>query len=438
MTKKTFFWFRRDLRLKDNVGLLHALKSEFPVIPVFFFDPHILGKLKDKKDKRVTFLHDTLLNIKEELNEKGSDLLVIYDKPENGWKKLIESYDIDTVFANEDYEPYALKRDERIAALLKKSSIELSLHKDQCIFAKNDILKADGTPYTVYTPYKRRWYENLKEDSLNPVATTRYHKNFAQVPKHIKKSKMITMKEMGFERADMPELPFSIKSDLVRHYEQRRDIPALDATSRLGIHLRFGTVSVRKCASVGRELSQTWLDELIWREFFMQILFHFPHVVDAPFKSKYEKIPWINDKNQFKVWCEGKTGYPFVDAGMRELNETGFMHNRVRMIVASFLVKHLLIDWRWGEKYFAEKLLDFELSANNGNWQWAAGTGCDAAPYFRIFNPMTQIKKFDKDYEYIQKWVPEYGTPAYPHPMVEHKMAYARAKETYKRGLDLA
>jgi len=427
-----FFWYRRDLRLKDNVGLRAALRSENPVIPLFIFDPAILDKLDDKNDKRVTFIYDTLNDMKKELQEKGSDLLVFYGEPEKVWNDLTEKYSIGEVFTNEDYEPYARKRDEKISTLLKGKGISFSLHKDQCIFSKNDILKADGKPYTVYTPYKRRWYEHLKEDSLNPVATTRYHKNFS----HLKKSKMITLKEMGFERAEMPSLPFSIKSDLVKHYEERRNIPSLDATSRLGIHLRFGTVSVRKCSSVGRELSQCWLDELIWREFFMQILYHFPHVQNAPFKAKYEKIPWLNDEENFEKWCHGQTGYAFVDAGMRELNETGFMHNRVRMIVASFLVKHLLIDWRWGERYFAKKLLDYELSANNGNWQWAAGTGCDAAPYFRIFNPITQIKKFDKDYEYIQKWVPEYGSPAYPQPIVEHKMAYNRAKETYKRGLD--
>ncbi len=422
------FWFRRDLRLDDNHALYRALKSGKPILPIFIFDTNILAKLKDKDDKRVNFIHQSLIKLKEKIQNKGSDLKTLHGTPLETWKQLIQKYNIHSVYTNEDYEPYAIKRDQAIAKLLEKNNINFYTYKDQVIFSKNDILKKDGTPYTVYTPYKRKWYESLESDSFTAFNTRRSLQNFY----HVKTDKIIELNQLGFSRVDFKFPTARIKTNQLQDYDQTRDIPALNSTSHLGLHLRFGTVSIRKCASIAMNINKTWLDELIWREFFMQITFHFPHVEKAPFKGKYKKIKWRNNKTEFKKWCNGKTGYPLVDAGMRELNATGFMHNRVRMVTASFLVKHLLIDWRWGEKYFAQKLLDFDLAANNGNWQWVAGTGCDAAPYFRIFNPTTQIKRFDPEYKYIKKWVPEFGSKKYPMPIVEHKRAYNRALLAYK------
>jgi deoxyribodipyrimidine photo-lyase len=432
MNKKvSIFWFRRDLRLKDNVGLMYALKGEFPVLSIFIFDTTILDKLKDKRDQRVTFIYKALEKIKVELNDLGSDLQVYHGNPEYIWKELLNKYDVQVVYANEDYEPNAIKRDKKIEKLLSQHQRHLHLYKDQCIFAKDDVLKNDGTPYTVYTPYKNKWREKLTPKDIASVKTLKYKDNFLS----LKKEKMLTLADIGFKETQVLNKKTSINKDIITLYDKQRDLPYIEGTSLMGVHLRFGTVSVRRCAQIGLELNQTWLDELIWREFFMQILYHFPHVVTKSFKEKYEKIKWLNNNDQFKMWCEGKTGYPLVDAGMRELNATGHMHNRVRMLTASFLVKHLLIDWRWGEKYFASKLMDYDQSANNGNWQWAAGTGCDAAPYFRIFNPYTQQKKFDPEFVYIKKWVPEYGTDDYPHEIVEHKMGRDRALMTYKQGL---
>ncbi|MCB9062214.1 MAG: deoxyribodipyrimidine photo-lyase [Halobacteriovoraceae bacterium] len=430
--KYTIFWFRRDLRIEDNIGLHYALKSEFPVVPVFIFDKHILEKLHSKKDLRVQFIHDTLLVLKKDLNMLGSDLIVFHDSPIDAWKKILEKYNVTNVFTNEDYEPDAIKRDNEIEQLLGKMDVVFHSFKDQCIFAKDEILKKNGTPYTVYTPYKNKWYELLTPKAIASIINRPLFKNFAQ----LSSTSFPSLNSIGFEKCEPFDLVKSIKTKIIKEYDLKRDLPALNATSHLSLHLRFGTVSVRKCAQVGLEINKTWLNELIWREFFMQILFHYPNVVKGPFKEKYSNIQWINDKSQFKKWREGKTGYPLVDAGMRELNQTGFMHNRVRMLTASFLVKHLLIDWRWGEKYFAEKLLDFDLSANNGNWQWVAGTGCDAAPYFRIFNPEIQLKKFDKNFDYVKKWIPEFGTSKYPEKMIDHQYAYQRALLAYKEALN--
>lgn len=433
MSKINIFWFRRDLRLEDNIGLYHCSESELPFLPVFIFDPVILKKLPEKNDARVQYIHTALSSIKEKLQENGSDLRVYFDTPKQAFEKILEEFDVEAVYTNEDYEPYATKRDKQIQSLLKKNNIEFHKFKDQCIFAKEDILKKDGRPYTVYTPFKNSWYAKLEPKHLMSVS------NKAGLKKLLKTEPkpMLDLADLGFNQTEVSNKIKTIRKKIINSYKETRDIPSLAATSMLGLHLRFGTVSVRKCAQVGYHAEEkTWLSELIWREFFMQILYHFPHVIDEPFKAKYEGIKWLNSKKDFKKWCEGKTGYPLVDAGMRELNTTGHMHNRVRMVTASFLVKHLLIDWRWGEKYFAGKLLDYDLSANNGNWQWVAGTGCDAAPYFRIFNPETQQKKFDPDYEYIKKWVPEYGTDSYPERMVDHKMAYNRALLTYKLGIN--
>lgn len=425
MNKINIFWFRRDLRLEDNVGLYHALNSGLKVIPIFIFDTEILNKLDNKSDKRVDYIHQVLEKINKELNNHNSGLKTYQGKPFEIFKKLTKDFDIDTVFCNRDYEPQAIKRDLEIADFLEKSNIKFTDFKDQVIFEKNDILKSDNSPYTVFTPYSRKWKEKLENIEIYTTDFT----NFFQLKDPID---ILSLKDIGFKKTEIEFRKPSLDQKIIESYHEYRDFPALDHTTHLGIALRFGTISVRECVNYALKYSETWLNELIWREFFMQILFHFPYVVSQCFKMKYENIPWRNNEEEFQAWCEGRTGYPIVDAGIRELNETGFMHNRVRMITASFLTKHLLIDWRWGEAYFAEKLLDYDLSANNGNWQWAAGCGCDAAPYFRIFNPEEQTKKFDKDHHYIKKWLPEnYNENA----IVEHKKARERALKTYKDAL---
>lgn len=428
MAKINVFWFRRDLRLGDNHGLYRCSESVGSFLPIFIFDKNIIDILPDRKDPRVSFIHETLTQMKEKCQEHGSDLKVFYGDPEDIFKQLTKDFDISAVYANEDYEPYAIKRDTKIGKLLKKDGIEFHTFKDQVIFAKDDVVKDNKQPYLVYTPFKNKWMK-----TLTPKDYGSYRNKLDNLLK-IKNEKMITLKEMNFEPTEI-EIPNRvIKQKILENYGKDRDFPAIeDGTTRLGIHLRFGTLSVRKAVQVAiQQEDKTWLSELVWREFFMQILYHYPHAAKKAFKEKYENIKWLNNKKDFKAWCEGKTGYPLVDAGMRELNATGHMHNRVRMVAASFLVKHLLIDWRWGEKYFADKLLDFDLSANNGNWQWVAGTGCDAAPYFRIFNPENQLKKFDKQQEYIKKWAPEYVDAVFEVPkIVDHKMAYDRALLTY-------
>ncbi|MFP3590453.1 cryptochrome/photolyase family protein [Chryseobacterium sp. SIMBA_038] len=428
MNKINIFWFRRDLRLEDNYGLYEALQSGVKVLPIFIFDREILDQLSDKKDKRVDYIHQALTEINQKLKEHGSGLKTFYGKPSDIFEKLTEEFDIDTVFCNRDYEPQAIKRDKKIAEFLTKKEIKFSSHKDQVIFEENDILKSDQTPYTIFTPYSKKWKENINKIEIENFKID--FKNFLPVktPENI-----LSLKEIGFEKTEFEFSKPSLDSKIIDTYDKNRDFPALDHTTHLGIALRFGTISVRKCVKFAQKHNEVWLSELIWREFFMQILFHFPHVVTQCFKKKYENIQWRNNEDEFKAWCEGNTGYPIVDAGMRQLNQTGFMHNRVRMVVASFLTKHLLIDWRWGEAYFAEKLLDYDLSANNGNWQWAAGCGCDAAPYFRIFNPEEQTKKFDKDLKYIKKWLPQ--DALLNRPIVDHKQARERALKTYKEGL---
>ncbi len=423
----TFFWFRRDLRLEDNVGLFHALESKYPVIPLFIFDDSILDNLP-KNDARVGFIHESLSKINQQLLKMGSSLLVKKGKTQEVWQVLLQEFDVKEVFFNKDYEPYAIKRDLVICELLEANKTIHFSFKDQVVFEEKEIVKADGLPYTVYTPYKNKWLE--KYNAMAPVqeydATEKFsnfHKNNFVFP---------TLEEIGFEESPIKVIPHNLKN--VSHYHETRDFPALDGTSHLSPHLRFGTVSIRKLVNWAARKNQVFLSELIWREFFMQILFSFPKVVTNNFKSAYDGIQWRNDEEDFKRWCSGTTGYPMVDAGMRELNETGYMHNRVRMVVASFLCKHLLIDWKWGEAYFAEKLLDFELAANVGNWQWAAGTGCDAAPYFRVFNPEIQLQKFDEKGIYIRKWIPEFDL-GYGKPMVDHAFARDRAIATYKAGI---
>lgn len=425
------FWYRRDLRLKDNAGLYHALKSGEKVQPIFIFDETILNKLENKNDKRVLFIHQTIVALKHELNDIGADLWVFYGKPLDIFKTLIQKHTIRSVFANRDYEPSAIKRDNEIKELLFASNIPFKSFKDQVIFDTNEVLKDDGTPYTVYTPYSKKWKTKLTNFYLKPYPTEKY---FHQL-NHSESTPLIALSEMGFKNFDFSFPSIEIKQGVIKAYEKNRDIPAINGTSKLSLHFRFGTISIREKAAKGQLLSEKWLNELIWRDFYSQILFHFPHVEKGAFKPAYDKIVWRNNEEEFKKWCEGKTGYPIVDAGMRELNTTGLMHNRVRMVVASFLTKHLLIDWRWGEAYFAEKLLDFDLASNNGGWQWAAGSGVDAAPYFRVFNPYLQTERFDPDLKYIKYWVPEYGTPEYPPAIVEHTFARNRCLQVYKEGL---
>ncbi|SHJ70579.1 cryptochrome/photolyase family protein [Pseudozobellia thermophila] len=428
------FWFRRDLRLDDNVGFLAALKGNSPVMPLFIFDKQILENLPED-DARVTFIYDNLQKMRKELQDRhDSSIALHYGSPKDVFKSLLEKYTIDCIYTNHDYEPYAKERDGEIRNFLEGHHIPLKTFKDQVIFEKDEIVKSDGDPYLVYTPYKNKWKGHFKaDDHLKIRYTSQFLGNL------VKNTRLPNLKlgDMGFKMSSIKVPDYTLTPSLVANYEKTRNFPAKEqGTSRLGPHLRFGTVSVRKMMKKAiAEKNEVFWSELIWREFFMQILYHFPHTVNESFKKKYDRIEWINDEKHFEKWKEGKTGYKLVDAGMRELNETGYMHNRVRMLAASFLCKHLLIDWRWGEAYFAEKLLDYEMSSNVGNWQWAAGSGVDAAPYFRIFNPMTQVDKFDKEKKYISKWVPEHDSATYPNKIVDHKEARERCLKVYKAAL---
>ncbi len=428
MNKISLFWFRRDLRLFDNHAFYKALQKG-NVLPIFIFDKNILNKLEDKNDQRVSFIYDEIKKLTSELEIYNSSLAVYYDNPLNVFKKLTQDFQIEALYYNHDYEPYAIERDKSVNQFLNSLNIPVFSFKDQVIFEKDDILKSDGKPYTIFTPYMRKWKEALIKQSLPAFSSE-------NLMAHLYKTdplKLLEIESMGFKKTkyNLPDRIIDI--DKIKNYQKYRDFPSIDGTSRLSLHLRFGTISIRQLVNNASELNETFLNELIWREFYMMILYHFPQVVDHSFKSQYEKIEWTNNEEHFNRWCEGKTGYPIVDAGIRELNETGFMHNRVRMITASFLTKHLLIDWRWGEAYFAQKLLDYELSSNNGGWQWAASTGCDAVPYFRIFSPDLQTKRFDPDLVYIKRWLPELNTSNYPKPIVDHQFARERAIKTYKK-----
>ena len=427
------FWFRRDLRLEDNTALMAALSSGYPVLPIFIFDSHILDELPED-DPRVGFIYKHLHKIHLFLLSQNSSLHISKGDPLKVWKSLLSSYQVKAVFVNKDYEPYARQRDREVHKLCQDRGIVFQQFKDQVIFEKSEIVKKDGSPYTVFTPYKNKWLEEfrLRASSILPgkdpgsvgKGEGSYFQNVKAFP---------SLESLGFIPSRVQVRPYDLS--YLEQYAELRNKPGADATSYLSPHLRFGTLSIRKLISTLGPVDEIFLSELIWREFFMQILFHFPRVIDQSFKQKYQGIHWRNDPEDFELWCQGLTGYPMVDAGMRQLNSSGYMHNRVRMVTASFLCKHLLIDWRWGEAYFARKLLDYELSSNNGNWQWAAGTGCDAAPYFRVFNPMEQQKKFDADLSYVKKWIPEFGTSDYPDPMIEHKFARERALSVYKEGL---
>ncbi|MCW5899183.1 MAG: deoxyribodipyrimidine photo-lyase [Flavobacteriales bacterium] len=424
-------WFRRDLRLADNHGLFRALTEHGDVLPLFIFDTEILDKLEDKADRRVDFIHRALTGMQEELGKRGSTLLVEHGRPMEVWKQLLERFEITAVTANHDHEPYAIARDKAVGDLLARHGVPFRTFKDISIFERDEVVKDDGGAYIVYSPYIRKWRSHFKPDMAKAYPSEAHGDRLlrggsAPIP---------TLEALGFRRTDLIVPPGSVGDELLRHYAETRDLPAMNGTSRMSAHLRFGTVSVRELVRCSMDISPKYLNELIWREFFMQILWHFPKH-DKAFKPAYDNISWRHDEAEFRAWCEGRTGYPLVDAGMRELNATGLMHNRVRMVTASFLTKHLLIDWRWGEAYFAAKLLDFELSSNNGGWQWAAGSGCDAAPYFRVFNPQLQQEKFDPQLKYVKKWVPELGSANYVRPMVVHDLARKRAIETYRSGLE--
>lgn len=431
MEKVNVFWHRRDLRYQDNTGLYYALDSDEPVLPIFIFDRNILDELSDDSDARVTFIHDHVKALDKVYRRSGGGIRVFYSTPEEAFEQLLEEFEIVGVYTNRDYEPYAKARDRQIKDLLGKQDIPFYTFKDQVVFEQGEILTDQGEPYKVFTPYKNKWLAKFKTIQLEQF-------NSEQKLAALYDSKQPDLPDLsalGFKRTEVAIPAPEVTDQLLADYAEDRDFPAKNGTSRLGVHLRFGTISIRELVLRARQHSDTYLNELIWREFYMMILAHYPDVVDRAFKSKYDQIPWRNDEDEFEKWCQGKTGYPIVDAGMRELNATGYMHNRVRMVVASFLTKHLLIDWRWGERYFAEKLLDYELSSNNGGWQWAAGTGTDAQPYFRVFNPYSQQEKFDKEQRYIRKWIPELETSKYPKPVVEHKMARQRAIDTYKKAL---
>ena len=427
------FWHRRDLRIDDNKGLFEALKQNEIVHPIFIFDKSILDKLPNN-DQRILFIYQEIESLKKNYQNLGSDLWVYYGEPSEIIPKIAQELNCSSVYFNNDYEPYALQRDQEIQVSLNNIKIEFIGNKDHVIFEKNEVLKDDGKPYTIFTPYSRKWKANLKEEDLREYSIEKYSGNLVQKQQG---EALITLEEMGFESKVLHDFPDRIaKNEILKNYHLSRNFPAVKGTSKLSLHLRFGTISIRKLALIAREQNETYLNELIWRDFYQMIIFHFPKSAENSFKAQYDKIIWEKNEVHFDSWCTGKTGYPIVDAGMRELNATGFMHNRVRMVVASFLTKHLLLDWRLGAAYFAEKLLDFELASNTGGWQWAAGCGCDAAPYFRVFNPQAQQEKFDKSFEYIKKWVPEYGTSSYPEPIIEHKFARERILQRFKSALN--
>ncbi|RRO25622.1 cryptochrome/photolyase family protein [Flavobacteriaceae bacterium 14752] len=433
MSKVNVFWFRRDLRLHDNVGLYQALKSDHPVLSIFIYDRDIIDELP-KDDARLTFIFNALQKINETLKEEHNSSIAFYHgKPDEVFKQIIKEFDINAVYTNRDYEPYAKKRDSQIESILDQNDISFHTFKDLVVFEKSEVVKNDGEPYLVFTPYMKKWKKTFKDVDLPKYPSENHLDNLIKD----KNLPHLTLEEMGFKPSSVKVPDYNLSKDLIENYEENRDKPSIDGTSRLSPYLRFGLVGYREVMSKALSAkNETFLNELIWREFYMMILFHYPQSVDHAFKKKYDRIQWRNDEEEFEKWRKGQTGYPIVDAGMRQLNETGWMHNRVRMIVGSFLCKHLLIDWRWGEAYFAEKLLDYEMSSNVGGWQWVAGSGVDAAPYFRIFNPYSQTDKFDKDKTYIKKWVPEFDTEDYPKPMVNHKEARERCLETYKSALN--
>ena len=430
MKKVSVFWFRRDLRIEDNHGLFQALSGPYPVLPIFIFDKAILSRLPSKKDGRVEFIHQALATLKSLICQQAGDISIFHDHPLHVFEKLTSEYDVQAIYLNHDHEKYAIQRDEEIKQLANSKKISFHTFKDHVIFEKNEVLSGQGTPYTVFTPYANKWKDRLKNEPVT-IYPSENLTNYTDI-----KSDLPSLESIGFAPSGLSFPGKFVTDQLIKDYQASRDFPAINGTSKLSVHLRFGTISIRSLVNLANGTSETWLNELIWRDFYSNILFHFPHISNGlAFRKEYDHIQWRNNEVEFEAWKQGKTGYPMVDAGMRELNQTGFMHNRVRMVVASFLVKHLLIDWRWGETYFAEKLLDFDFSANNGGWQWAAGSGCDAAPYFRVFNPSLQAQKFDPNCIYIKKWVPEFQEFTYAAPIVNHEFARKRVLEVYKKAL---
>ncbi len=442
----SIFWFRRDLRLDDNAGLHAALRAGTPVVPLFVFDRHILDVLEDRDDARVTFLHGLVRGLRERFETLGVGMEVHYGSPEKVWRELLERYAVSAAYANEDYEPYAKERDASVAELLRRRGADLHLYKDQVIFAHDEVTKKDGNPYTVFTPYSKVWRDRLSskmDTDANGEEVSFYLKSYPSADYADRFAEqgaldMPSLADLGFSESDTPIPDTEVPAELIERYDETRDYPGIAGTSRLGPHLRHGSVSIRGWARRAQRLNETFLSELIWRDFYSQVLQHSPRVVSHSFKPAYENIPWENDEDHFAAWCEGRTGYPLVDAGMRQLRAIGYVHNRVRMVVASFLTKHLLTDWRWGEAHFARYLLDYELASNNGGWQWAAGCGTDASPYFRVFNPESQLRKFDPELTYVKQYVPEYGTDEYPAPIVDHREAREKAIRVYKTALSAA
>ncbi len=465
---RALVWFRRDLRSYDHAALSHALRQSAQVHCVFVFDTDILDRLEDRHDRRVDFIWHSVRELQTALAEMGGGLVVRHGSARTLIPELARELGVNAVFANRDYEPEAILRDAAVEEALAADGIPFVTFKDQVIFERDQLLSGSGRPYSVFTPYRNAWLKRVGDADLqlHPVA------EHAAALAPAVESALPSLPSMGFQHTDLASLGvkpgmsgaaacWRAFEDQLAGYDRLRNLPVLDATSRLSVHLRFGTCSVRELArrayyASGRG-ADTWLSELIWRDFFQMILFFHPRVTNQAYRTEFDGIRWPGSDDHFRAWCAGRTGYPIVDAGMRELNRTGFMHNRVRMIVASFLVKDLLVDWRRGERYFAQKLLDYDLAANNGNWQWAASTGCDAQPYFRIFNPVAQSEKYDPDGGYIRRWVPELAaldnrdihapwrlTPIeqeiagvvlgrdYPAPIVDHALARERALALFK------
>jgi len=473
MKKNALFWFRRDLRLQDNTALYYALNNADTVACIFVFDKNILSEL-GKADTRVDFLWHTLNSLKEELKQLGSDLIIVHDNPEKIIPELAIKYGVSAIYCNEDYEPKARQRDRTVAELVREKNIDFFSYKDQCVFSKEEILNSQHQAYTVFTHYAQAWRKKFTLDFIKEYPSESFLNKLAK----FKTQKIPELSSIGFEQTNISKMKigFSNKEAVqlfntftekkINHYKVLRDFPSISGVSYLSVHNRFGTISVRHLLReaimlkdqnpMNEESIDTWISELIWRDFYFQLLYNFPHVAYEPFHSEYNDFPWENDMEKFQKWCDGETGYPLIDAAMKQLNQTGYMHNRLRMVVASFLTKHLLVDYRLGEQYFAAKLLDFDLSANNGGWQWAASTGCDAQPYFRIFNPILQSEKFDPHGKFIKKMLPIFSlidekyvhNPSeykeelkmlginlgieYPEPIVNHKQARQRTLDIFK------
>ena len=429
-------WLRRDLRLFDNHALYKALlraeKEQAKVLPVFIFDRDILDKLEDKDDRRVNFLHNHLTTLKAGLQIEHKDICIMYGDVIDVWSSLIKDHSISAIYCNHDDEPYAKVRDQKVRDMAENQGIDWKDFKDHLIFERDEVTKDDGKPYTVFTPYSKKWRKRLEDEGIPSYPSENHLQHLLDFTKATP-----SLESMGFQSKELTFPENTAENQVLKDYYERRNFPSLKGTTRLGIHLRFGTISIRQLLKQSEDTTSfTFTRELIWRDFYAQILSHFPHVAERAFRPAYDEIAWRNSEEDFDKWCKGETGYSLVDAGMKELLTTGFMHNRVRMLVASFLTKHLLIDWRWGEAWFARHLLDFDLASNNGGWQWASGSGTDAAPYFRIFNPITQADKFDKDGKYRDQFNPGWRDGKFP-MMVDHKMARERALNTYKERLSV-